>query len=82
MKYHIIVILQSKFESRSKQDSCVGIVITDSFDIWTVKDLTVKDLKYHHNVILQSNFESKSEQDSSVWIVTRGTISHLDNRRT
>ena len=40
MKNHNKVMLQSNFESKSKQDSCFGIVTRDSFDIWTLNGRT------------------------------------------
>ena len=59
IKYHHKVRLQSSFESKSEQDSCVWPVTRDS--IWHL-DLIMQDMNYHHKVRLQSSFQSKSKQ--------------------
>ena len=48
MKYHHNVILKSNFESKSEQDSCVGIVTRGL--IWHL-DLKVQDMNQHHKVL-------------------------------
>ena len=76
-KYHHKVRLQSSFESKSEQDSCVWPVTRDS--IWHL-DLKMQDMKYHHKVRMQSSFQSKSEQDSCVGCdKTINLTSGLDN---
>ena len=71
-KYHHKVRLQSSFDSKSKQDSCVRPVTRGS--IWHL-GLKVQDMKYHHKVRLQSSFQSKSKQDSCLRPVTRCSMS-------
>ena len=74
--YHHKVILQSTFESKSKQDSSYVWIVTRG-SVWHL-DLKVQDMNYHYKfILLKSSFESKSEQESCVWPVTWGSIWHL-----